>query len=153
LGARRYTLGRVAVEAAIRGEGLRLVLRVHGYESPSIKSGEDANWLTAEVELTVGTYGTYRATQRVSLYARDIAAFAGELRALDRDLTGQAELRHLEGEVAATIKLEDGKGTLTGYVREHVFVKLSFRDIAIDQSYVREAREQFDALLNAFPAR
>ena len=128
------------------------MLRVQGYEDPAIPGG-DANWLTAEVELTVGTYGTYHARQRVSLYAPDLAAFAGELRALDRDLTGQAELRHLEGELAATIKLEAGKGTLAGYVREHVFVKLSFRDIAIDQTYVREARQQFDALVGAFPVR
>jgi hypothetical protein len=143
----------VAVETALRGDGLRLVLRVQGYENPGIRSGEDANWLTAEVELTVGTYGTYRARQRASLYAPDLAACAGELRALDRDLTGQAQLRHLEGELAATITLDAGKGTLTGYVREHVFVKLSFRDIAIDQTYVREAREQFDALVDAFPVR
>jgi hypothetical protein len=143
----------VAVEAALRGDGLRLLLRVQGYEHPGIQSGEDANWLTAEVELTVGTCGTYRATQRASLYAPDLAAFASELRALDRDLTGQAELRHLEGEVCATIKLDAGKATLTGYVREHIFVKLGFRDIAIDQTYVREAREQFDALVDAFPVR
>jgi hypothetical protein len=143
----------VAVEAALRGDGLRLVLRVHGYESPGILSGEDANWLNAEVELTVGPYGTYTARQHASLYAPDLMAFLVELRALDRDLTGKAELRHLEGEVAATVTLDNGKGTLTGYVREHVSVKLSFREISIDQTYVREAREQFDALLDAFPMR
>ena len=147
------TLARMAIEAALRGDGFRLLLLVQGYERPDIGSGEDANWLTAEVELTVGTYGTYQARQRASLYAPDLASFARDLQVLDRDLTGRAELRHLEDEIAATVTLDAGKGTLEGYVREHIAAKLSFREIRTDQTYVREAREHFDALVAAFPPR
>jgi hypothetical protein len=53
------TLGVMSVDAELRGDGCTLVLRVAGYEARDIRSGEDANWLTAEVELTVGLYGSY----------------------------------------------------------------------------------------------
>ncbi len=129
------------------------VLRVWEYEDLGVESGEDANWLRAEVDLAVGSYGTYRARQWVRLYAPDLAAFAGELRSLDRDRSGKAELRHLEDELAATVTLDAGKGLLAGYVREHIAAKLSFRDIATDETYVRASRKQFDALVAAFPPR
>jgi hypothetical protein len=143
----------VAIAAALTGDGFRLVLRVAGYERHDVHTGDDANWLTAEFELTLGTYGTYQARQRVSLFAPDIAAFATALRSLDRDLTGQAKLEHLEDELAVTITLNAGKGMLAGYVREHVAVKLSYREINTDQTHVREARQQFDGLVAAFPPR
>lgn len=47
----------------------------------------------------------------------------------------------------------NGKGTIAGYVREHIGASLSFDEIEIDQSYVREALEQFAALADAFRTR
>jgi hypothetical protein len=143
----------MSVDAELRGDGCTLGLRVAGYEARDIRSGEDANWLTAEVELTVGLYGSYRARQRCSLYTPDLAAFASQLRVLNTDLTGQAELGHLEDEIRATVTLVSGKGRLWGYVREHVGAKLTFDEIPVDQTHVGQALTQFNALLAAFPVR
>jgi hypothetical protein len=40
---------------------LRLLLRVAGYERPSLKSGTDANWLVGEAEMTANVGGEFRA--------------------------------------------------------------------------------------------
>jgi hypothetical protein len=143
----------VGVDVGLRGEGCLFLLRIQGYQYPEIESGSDANWLTSEIELTAGNYGDYRATQRCSLWAPDLAAFASELGVLYHDLSGQAELRHLEDEIGATVTLRSGKGTLAVHVQEHFGAKLSFADAAIDQTYVREMQEQLDLLLAAFPVR
>jgi hypothetical protein len=41
----------------------------------------------------------------------------------------------------------------TGYLRDHVGAKLSFGEIDINKTYVREARDQFGAVVAAFPTR
>jgi hypothetical protein len=143
----------MSVEATVRGDGCRFTLRVDAYESPSLTTGSDANWLRGAVELAVGTTGRFVASRPLSPYAPDLAAFRNELRTLDRDLTGKATLTHIEDEFELTIALTNGKGTLAGHVREHIGAILRFDQIGTDQSYVREALEHFDALLAAFPVR
>ena len=95
----------------------------------------------------------FRGTQHIDLFAEDLTRFTDELRVLDRDLTGRAALHHIDGQVAATITLTAGRGTLAGYLGEHIGATLSFEQIPIDQTYVREALQQFDALITAFPVR
>lgn len=143
----------MTVEATLSGDGCRLTLRVHAYERPRITTGEDANWLVGDAELTLGTTGSFSARHRLSLYAPDLAAFTAQLRALDHDLAGQAKLDHIEGQVEGTITLSAGKGTFAGHLREHIGATLSFDQIPTDQTRVREALRQFVALTNAFPAR
>lgn len=147
-----YGLG-MSVSASVRGHGCCFTLRVDRYESPNLTTGSDANWLAGTVDLEVGLTGTFRVRKQLSPFAPDLKAFRDELRALDRDLTGRATLAHLEDEFELTITLENGKGVLAGRVREHIGASLAFDQIETDQTYVREALEQFDALVTAFPVR
>jgi hypothetical protein len=51
------------------------------------------------------------------------------------------------------VRLKRGKGTLSGIVRDHVGPELRFGDVEIDQTFVREALNQIDSLVSAFPVR
>jgi hypothetical protein len=143
----------MSVSASVRGHGCCFTLRVDRYESPNLTTGSDANWLAGRVDLEVGLTGTFRARKQLSPFAPDLKAFRDELHALERDLSGRATLAHLEDEFELTITLENGKGILAGRVREHIGASLAFDQIETDQTYVREALEQFDALVTAFPVR
>jgi hypothetical protein len=141
------------IEAMLRADGACLVLQVERYESPATTTGTDANWLVARVALDVGRTAIFTARVEVTVLTDELEAFRDELRLLDRELTGEATLHHLESQLGATITLKSGKGTIAGYVREHIGATLRFDQIPIDQSYVREALQQFDALVTAFPVR
>jgi hypothetical protein len=135
----------MSIEATLRAEGACLLLQVERYESPATTTGTQANWLVARVALDVGRTAIFTAKVKVSLLADELESFRDELRVLDRELTGEATLHHLESQLGATITLKSGKGTIAGYVREHIGASLRFDQLPIDQSYVREALEQFDA--------
>jgi hypothetical protein len=143
----------VAVELSLAGEGCRLVVRVERYAYPDVTSGTDANWLAAEVELTAGRTGTFRAAHRVALRTDELAQFRDQLRLLDRDASGEAYFEHLEEQVGVTVRLSAGSGTMSVAVREHVGPELRFADVAVDPSLVRRALGELDAAVAAFPAR
>src|SRR5437868_6055608 len=105
----------MSIEAAISGDGFRLLLRVHGYERAGLDSGSDANWLTAEAELTAS--GSYRAKESIALRTEELSAFRDKLAHLVESLDGEAELSHLEGQVGCTIRLRSGSGEATAFVR------------------------------------
>ncbi len=121
--------------------------------APRLTTGSDANWLAGAVDVEVGLTGKFLARKQLAPFAPDLKAFRDELRDLDRNLNGRATLSHLEDEFGLTITLENGKGVLAGRVREHIGASLTFDQIETDQTYVREALEQFDALVTAFPVR
>ena len=141
------------LEVHLRGEGCSFVLRVHRYENPAVTYGSDANWLSGEVELAVGGAGTFRAKQRVALRTDELHRFRDALRLLDRELTGTATFDHLEEEVGVTLRLDAGKGSLSGFVREHTGPELRFEDVETDQSHVRNALREIEAVVAAFPIR
>ena len=143
----------MAVEVSLCGDGCRLVLRVERYAYPDVTSGTDANWLAAEVELTAGRTGAFRASHRVALRTDELAQFRDQLRLLDRDATGEAHFEHLEEQAGVTVRLSAGKGTMSVVVREHVGPELRFADVAIDPSLIRQALGELDAAVAAFPAR
>jgi hypothetical protein len=143
----------MTVEAAVRADGFDLTLHVERYERSQETNGSDANWLVGAVALTAGTTGAFTAKHQVSLFTSDLERFRDELRILDRDLSGEAALHHIEGQFELRIKLASGKGALSGFVREHIGATLNFDQIATDQTYVRDALEQFAALMSAFPVR
>jgi hypothetical protein len=127
---------------------------VLGYEFPQIETGDDANWVTAEAELAAtGGASSYTARQRMTLQTTELARFRDELGALDAELSGTAEYSHLEDEIGVTIELKRGKGTLSGFIQDHVGPELRFESVEIDQSFVRQALSQFDSLVRAFPIR
>ena len=141
------------VEAAIAGEGFRLVLRVLGYERPQLDSGADANWLTGEAELTVDPLGSFRATQSVALRTEEVAAFREELANLLEVLDGEATLDHMEEQVGCTVTLRRGKGEFSGFVRQHVGAELRVIGVPTDQSYLQESLTAFEALVREFPVK
>jgi hypothetical protein len=143
----------VAAEVSLCGDGCRLVLRVERYAYPNVTSGSDANWLAAEVELTAGRTGAFRATHRVALRTDELAQFRDQLRLLDRDASGEAYFEHLEEQVGVTLRLSAGKGTMSLVVRELLGPELRFADVAIDPSLIRQALGELDAAVDAFPAR
>lgn len=143
----------MSLELTVRGEGLAMSITVAGYEFPHIESGSDANWLSGAVELTVGATGRFTASHKLWLFTTDLQQFRDELRVLDSELSGEARLRHLEGQLDLTIKLTNGRGTVEGVVGEHVGAELVFEQIPIDQTYVRQTLEQLETIISAFPAR
>ena len=125
-----------------------------GYEFPSFTTGDDANWVNAELDLTAtGGASSYSARQSVTLRTEELERFRDELRALAAKLSGQAWYAHLEDEVELIVELKRGKGTLSGFVQDHVGPELRFEHVEIDQAFVREALGQFDALVSAYPVR
>jgi hypothetical protein len=140
-------------ELAIRRDSLSLGLFVERYQFPEITTGSDANWLIATAELAVANTGAFNAKHQLSLFTTDLGAFRDQLRTLDRELSGEAILDHIEDQVRVAIRLANGRGAVTGFLREHVGATLSFDHIATDQTYVRESLQQLDALMDAFPVR
>lgn len=144
------------VEAYVRATNFCFALRIDRYEFPDYDTGSDANWLVGSVSLEIASTretGVFRAQKPVASYAPDLTAFRDELRSLDRDLSGQATLQHLEGEYKLTIALDNGKGTLAGFVQDNFGPSLRFDQIVTDQTYVREVLSQFEGLATKFPVR
>jgi hypothetical protein len=143
----------MANEFAVGGEGCRLVLCVSAYERPEAQDFNDANWLTGEVELEAGTSGPFKATHRVALRADELKRFRDDLVPVVESMTGTATLSHLEEQVGCTIDLDNGRGTLTAFVGEHVGAELTVRDCKTDQSYMAQTLRELDAVLDEFPVR
>ena len=68
-------------------------------------------------------------------------------------MNGSATLSHLEAQVGCTVALENGSGSLTAFIREHVGSELSVRDCKTDQSYLAQTLHELDAVLEEFPVR
>ena len=125
-----------------------------GYEFPSLTTGDDANWVNAELDLAAtGRASSYSARQSVTLQTKELESFRDELRALAAKRSGKAWYAHLEEELELIVELKRGKGTLSGFVQDHVGPELRFEQVEIDQTFVREALGQFDALVSAYPVR
>jgi hypothetical protein len=141
----------MSTEAVIAGDGFRLMLRVLSHERAGLASGEDANWLTGDAELTAS--GTFSGTQPVSLRTEELADFRDQLALLVAELTGEATLRHLEGQLGCTITLQHGVGEFNGFVREHVGAELRVNSMRTDQSYLQHSLRDFEALVTKFPVK
>jgi hypothetical protein len=143
----------MALEVSLGAERCRLVLRVDRYAYPAVSSGCDANWLAGEVELTAGKTGSYRAKHRVALRTDELARLRDDLRRLARDATGEAHFEHLEEEVAITLRVSAGQGTLSVAVREHVGPELRIQDAGIDAAAICSALAELEAVVAAYPGR
>lgn len=141
-------------EVLVAGDGFRLLLRLAGYERPSLESGADANWLTGTVEMTAESGGSFRASRGVAFRTEELAAFRDALSRLIEQLDGEATLNHMEDEVGCTIRLRRGTGELEAFVREHVPTnELRVANVRTDQSYLHQTAEQLDSLVAAFPIK
>jgi hypothetical protein len=142
-------------EASLEGDGFRFTLRASRYERPDNEDDDyyDRNWVYGEVEMETSRGGRFVAKKEVSFLAGDLALFVEQLRVLDRTLSGEALLRHLEAEFDVNVRLDAGLGTLSAVVTAHVQAELSVEKVAINQSYIRLALPAFEALAQAFPMR
>lgn len=145
--------GRGPHEFMIAGDNCRLAVRLLRYEMPTITSGEDADWVTAEVEMTAGAEGTFTAKRGVSVFAPDLTAFLDQAEELLKTLSGEAALENLEDEFGCRIVLQAGRGDLSAFVREHVGGALSVSEAKTDQSYLQETVSQLRRAVAAFPTR
>jgi hypothetical protein len=141
------------VAAALGGEGATLTVRGYRYEYPTLETGEDANWVSADAELASLRSGRYVARKTLSLRTEELARFVAGLRRLDADLTGEAEFSHMEDELGATVRLTNGVGALEAVLRTHVQAELRVTEVRTDQTYVRRALAEFEELSQAFPVR
>jgi hypothetical protein len=105
-------------EVSVSGEGFVMVLRVSGYERPSLTSGADANWLRGEAERTLP--GSFSGRSDVSLRTEELEAFRDDLAGAVEALEGEATLRHMEDEVGCHITLERGSGEFEAFIRKRV---------------------------------
>lgn len=148
------TVRHVSLEVTIAGDGCRFTLRVDGYQFPQMPADyNDANWLVGQIDLSAGARGAFSARLCVTPYALDLQAFRNQLQTLDRELTGQATLAHVEDQFEVVVTLANGKGKLSGYVREHVGARLRVAEFETGQTFVRQALNEFEALVTAFPVR
>lgn len=143
----------MSATAHIRGDGFELTIRADRYEHPAEATGWDANWVKADLELRCRRLASFDAAFELTLRTEELEAFRDELRVLDRDLTGEATLRHREDDVGVTIRLERGKGTVSGYLQEHLRARLEFEQVQTDQSHVRQTLTELEAVVRAFPVR
>jgi hypothetical protein len=150
-GRASYRLG-MAIEANLRGEGCRLAVRADRYEPSGLATGDDPNWVSGEIELVVGSLGAFSGRVPVSFRTFELERFRDELRDLDMDHTGTATLAHLEEQFEAVVSVEAGRATIAGFVREYVGAELRYQ-VATDAGHIRQAANEFDALVRAFPVR
>ena len=148
----RYGLG-MAIEANLHGEDCHLAVRADRYEPTGLSTGDDANWVSGEVEVTVGSLGTFHARLRVSLRTEELERFRDELRSLDSALVGEATLTHLEEQFGAVVKVDETGAKITGFVREHVGAELRFEGVGTDPHFIEQALSEFELLVRAFPVR
>jgi hypothetical protein len=142
------------VEVEVVGDGFRLMLRVAGYERPSLESGADANWLNGEAEMTAEGGASFSARRGVAFRTEELVSFSAALRCLVEELNGEATLTHMEDEVGCTIRLSQGTGELEAFIREHVGgVELRVERVRTDQSYLRKTAGELDALVAAYPIK
>jgi len=144
---------RRPLEAALHGVGFELLLRVEGYEFPQFHSGWDANALLCELELEFELLGRFRASHRPILYTVELEHFTEQLKALDRDPSGEATLEHGAEELGLRIRLTCGKGTLEGFLADHTASRLSFEHIDVDRAFLRRAIDDLQPILDAYPVR
>lgn len=147
------TVSVMSVEAILQATGVRLVLRVEGYQFPQFETGSDANWLVCDVQVEVQDHATFRAHLRPTLMTDELKDLATQLHALVEHRAGRAILEHIEKCIGLTIASEDGQTTVEGFVEEHTAARLEFGPAEIDQPSLQRAADQLEAIANAFPVR
>ena len=109
-------------------------------------AGDDWLSCTATAEFLTGRF---RAVVDSDLELSDLERFANDLGVLLDRLDGEARLEHIEGQFAAIVRLRRGRGTITGFVREHIGPNLEY-ELDTDQSYLQETLGDVRTALERF---
>ena len=145
------------MEAAIVGEHFRLSVVVDRYQFPHLHDYDDANWVVARVAAELRGASPFGGSMSVTLRTEELADFTHELRTVVDAGSGTATLDHMEEEVHVKIELANRKGDIDGhiggYLSQHALAELRFEGIATDQTLLRPAVAEFEAIASAFPVR
>ncbi len=131
----------------------QLTIRVSGYEFPGDRSGSDADWLVAWVELRVGDRVEARIKNDACLRGEELAGFRDELLALLAGRSQSAELVTLEEMVTLEIERSEEQFALSGAITDHGSLDFDFDRVTIDRAGLERVVMELDALLDRFPVR
>ena len=145
------------IEGALHSYYFQLRLSVEDYEFPHFNTGRDGNALACQVVVEDTEIGDSYLRHSPTLYNFELASFNEELRALEREGSGQAVLGDVDtesgDEFGLTISLTDSTGTLAGFVGNKAGARLRFGPIDIDRSFLTDALALFDDIIETFPVR
>ena len=131
-------------------DGQHVILRAIGRSHPGLFEYSDGNWITCELQISVGGF---RGHFRADLRSEEFVTFLEELASLRNTLEGRATFSTIEGQIGFS---------LIGDERGHVRVEGEAVDIAgtgnrlhfgfeIDQTYLPPLCRSLEAFLGAFP--
>jgi hypothetical protein len=141
-------------EGCLRGEGFEARLAASGYQFPTRSDPDDAQWVGGEIKVAMtGAKSEFGASRTVSLWAPELERFERELRQLWSSLSGEAVLTDMEGELELRVRLEKGRGSISGFVKDHRGFELRFESIPTDQSYLFDAVVGLGRIVSRFPSR
>jgi hypothetical protein len=144
------------IEGTLRAYYFQLRLSVEDYEFPHFNTGRDGNALACQVVIEDTEIGDSYLRHSPTLYNFELASFTEQLRALQREGSGQAVLGDPDeesgDELGLTISLSDGTGTLAGFIGNKAGARLGFGPIDIDRSFLADALALFDDVTETFPS-
>ncbi len=139
----------------IGGHGGHIKIDVQGYQWPESSDEDDANWLVAGCNVTVGEFS---CTLRLSLVTRDFAEFLAQLEKAVDSLDSTAVFTTLEDGLHIEIKFNHvGHANLFGRVRSQTSLVpdqsvLSF-SFETDQSFLAQTVRELREIAVKFPIR
>ncbi len=145
------------IEAKLSANHFELELYLDGYEFPDFDAGRDGNALTCEIELDLQGRLDLHAAHTLILYTFDLSDFVDQLRKLEHAQDSEATFGDPDeesgDEFGLTVKLNDGQGTLAGFLADSTTTRLRFEMIDIDRSFLSDTLVQLTTIINAFPVR
>ncbi len=151
----RYGAG--VVEGLLRAYYFQLRLSVEDYAFPNFSTGRDGNALACRIVIEDTEIGDSYLRHHPTLHTYELSRFTEQLRALQREGSGQTVLGDVDAEsgdeFGLTITLTDGTGTLAGFIGNQAGARLGFGPIDIDRSLVTDALALFDDIIETFPVR
>jgi hypothetical protein len=135
----------------VRGGGDSVVIRVRR-PSAEPADADDANWLSAEIEIAVSAFtGKYPANLR----REDFVRFKELLAAMPETVSGKAVFATMEGQLRLEIEMtRRGTATVSGeaVAQDAPRVALGF-SFESDQSYLQETLAAVRSAVQSFPVK
>ena len=145
------------IEGTLHAYYFQLRLSVENYEFPHFTTGRDGNALACQVVIEDTDLGDSYLRHRPTIYNYELASFTEQVRALQRDGSGQAVLGDPDpesgDEFGLTISLTDGTGTLAGFIGNQTGARLPFGPIDIVGTLLTDALALLDDIIETFPVR
>jgi hypothetical protein len=137
-------------QISIFGSQGRIVIEVLGYENPSAKNEDDANWLATSLRVEAGPFS---GSFRLAFTTHDLTTLLDQIQNALGALTGTVSFQNLEDDVSLNIRFDSrGGATVSGAAHPHLSqgVALHFQ-FDSDQSILRNTARELEATLRRFP--